>query len=287
VSEGKVSAGQDFYPPPAQIWNNMIDAGRAWADQRFSNGTPEPTRPRQTDLIKLKNTSGALRKKGEILKIDGKAIEDITSESIWLLGVQPTADCYFGILKRPAENNGIEDVHVSGVCTALVNIANVDHTRADVVAGDYVLGSSDSGPIEILYAPDLAEGQEYPQELECVVRFGAVSGDGTPTILFQIIRVLRGVGLNCNAMECEVLNASCGSGVSAGDLVTVYDEMGCVFNSPEYLLYGRRGYAIQMKNFAYRMHDPLIFEPGTEDIAAPTGSCRWAAQNLCCVEEDS
>jgi hypothetical protein len=117
-------------------------------------------------------------------------------------------------------------------------------------------------------------------------RGGGGSG-GTPTILFQIIRVLRGVGLNCNAMECEVLNASCGSGVSAGDLVTVYDEMGCVFNSPEHLLYGRRGYAIQMKNFAYRMHDPLIFEPGTEDIAAPTGPCRWSAQNLCCVEEDS
>ena len=90
--------------------------------------------------------------------------------------MQPTADCYVGILKRPAENNAIEDVHVSGVCTALVNIANVDHTRADAVAGDYVLGSSDSGPIEILYAPELAEGQEYPQELECVVRFGSASG---------------------------------------------------------------------------------------------------------------
>jgi hypothetical protein len=112
-------------------------------------------------------------------------------------------------------------------------------------------------------------------------------GTGAHSIMFRIIRVLRGVGLNCNAMECEVLNASCGSGVSAGDIETVYDEIGCVFNAPEHLLYDRRGYAIQMKNFAYRIHDPLIFEPGTESIAAPTGSCRWAAQNLCCVEEDS
>jgi hypothetical protein len=110
-------------------------------------------------------------------------------------------------------------------------------------------------------------------------------GGGTPSILFEIIRVLRGAGLNCNAMECEILNSSCGSGVSVGDIVTVYDEMGCVFNAPEHLLISRRGYAIKMSNFTYRIQDPLIFEVGTEDIAAPEGSCRWSAQNLCCVEE--
>jgi hypothetical protein len=118
----------------------------------------------------------------------------------------------------------------------------------------------------------------------------AVSGGSGPHhILFVILRVLRGVGLNCNAMECEVLNVSCGgeSVASIGDIVTVYDEMGCVFNAPEILLIGRRGYAKQMSNPIYRMHDPLVFEPGTEDIAAPTGKCRWAADRLCCVEEDT
>jgi hypothetical protein len=90
-------------------------------------------------------------------------------------------------------------------------------------------------------------------------------------------------------MECEVLNVSCGgqSVASIGDIVTVYDEIGCVFNAPEILLIGRRGYAKQMSNPIYRMHDPLVFEPGTEDIAAPTGKCRWAADRLCCVEEDT
>jgi hypothetical protein len=173
VSEGKVSPGDIFQPPPAAIWNNMVDAGRAWADQRFSNSTPEPTRPRQTDLIKLKNTSGALRKKGEILKIDGKAIEDITSESIWLLGVEPTADCYFGILKRPAENNAIEDAHVSGVCMARVNVTNANHDCAVPSDSSYVLQSSFAGPVSLLYVPDLdeSEDEEYPIEKECVVLF--------------------------------------------------------------------------------------------------------------------
>ena len=113
-------------------------------------------------------------------------------------------------------------------------------------------------------------------------------GGGTPTILFEVVRVLRGVGLNCNAMECDILNVSCSEiSVSAGDTVTVYDEIGCVFNAPEHLLLGRRGYAIKMSNPSYRMNDPLIIESGTEDIAAPSGSCRWCAQTLCCVEEET
>jgi hypothetical protein len=175
VSEGKVSPGDIFQPPPAAIWNNMVDAGRAWADQRFSNSTPEPTRPRQTDLIKLKNNSEAPRKKGEILKIDGKAIEDITGESIWLLGVEPTADCRFGILKYPADGSeeagDVVDCHVSGACIARVNVTNEFHTHAVAVDGEYLLQSSFGGGVEILFAPPIPEEDEYPQELDCVVRF--------------------------------------------------------------------------------------------------------------------
>jgi hypothetical protein len=260
----------------------MVDAGRAWADGRFSSPSPNPIRPRETDMIKVKNTSGAVRRLGEILRISGKAIETVTDENKWLLGVEPTDDGYFGILKEPAASNSLASLQVSGCCMALVNVTDADHTRATSADSDYVLQSGDDGPIEILFAPD------GTGEKTCVVRFSSVGGGGgATTILFEIVRVLRGVGLNCNAMECEVLNVSCGgSGVAVGDLVAVYDERGCVFNSPEHLLYGRRGYAIQMKNFAYRMHDPLQFEAGTEDIAAPTGACRWAAQNLCCVEEE-
>lgn len=112
------------------------------------------------------------------------------------------------------------------------------------------------------------------------------AGSGTETVLFEIVRIERGVGLNCNAMECEVLNISCKSSlVAIGDLITVYDEIGCVFNAPQHLLIGMRGYAIRMDNPDYAQDEPLVFEEGTEDIAAPTGACRWAAQTLCCVEE--
>ena len=163
---GKASSGSPFRPPPAQIWNNMVDAGNAWAIDQLSNGVPNPTRPRATDIIKLQNTSGASRRLGEVLKIEGKAITTVSDEHIWLLGVEPTADCYFGILKRPMLDDEIDQVQVSGCCMALIDITNEDHTRADVVAGSYVLESSDSGPLEILYAP------AGTGEKECVVRFG-------------------------------------------------------------------------------------------------------------------
>jgi hypothetical protein len=117
-------------------------------------------------------------------------------------------------------------------------------------------------------------------------QIGEGGGSGGETILFEIIRPLRGVGVDCNAMECEVLNVSCGlASPSIGALVPVYDELGCVFNAPEALLNGKRGYATRMSNPQYG-NDPLTITPGTEGISEPTGVCRWSVQVMCCVEED-
>lgn len=131
----------------------MVDAGRAWADSRLNGGAPNPIRPRETDIIKAKNTSGAARRLGEILRISGKAIETVTDENKWLLGVEPTDDGYFGILKEPAVNNGLASLQVSGCCMALVNVTDETHTRATAVEGEYVLQSGGNGPIELMYAP--------------------------------------------------------------------------------------------------------------------------------------
>lgn len=162
---GKRSSGSRFSPPPASIWNSMIDAGRAFADNQLSGKPPQLTPPRDTDIIKIRNDSGELRRRGEILKIAGNALEDVVAEHIWLLGVEPTTDCYFGILKEAVDDEIVGPVHVSGCCVALVDVVDVEHTRAIVVEEEYVLRSSHTGPIEILYAP------EETGEAECVVRF--------------------------------------------------------------------------------------------------------------------
>lgn len=179
-TEGKASSGSPFRPPPAVIWNNMIEAGRAWADGRLSNESPPPTRPRESDIIKVRNDSGAARRKGEILRIEGSALTDVVDEHIWLLGVEPTAEGYFGILKRPCETSAVESLQVSGCCLALVTISDLSHTRAKAADGSYVLESSDDGPVEILYAPD------GTGEKECVVRFAGSGGGGGHEIWFSI-----------------------------------------------------------------------------------------------------
>jgi len=194
MAEGKVSPGDDFNPPPAVIWNNMVDAGRAWADSRLNAGAPNPIRPRETDIIKAKNTSGAARRLGEILRISGKAIETVTDENKWLLGVEPTDDGYFGILKEPAAISGIASLQVSGCCMALVNVTDADHKRATSAVGEYVLQSGDEGPIEILFAPD------GTGEKTCVVRFAGGGGSGgTHEIWFTIESVV------CNADNSKTL----------------------------------------------------------------------------------
>ena len=165
MSEGKVSPGQDFNPPPARIWNNMVDAGRAWADGQLNQNAGAPTRPRRADCIKIKNTSGASRKLGEVLELDGKAIETVTEENKWLIGIEPTGDGYIGILKEPIEDDGIADLQVSGCCMALVNVTDENHTRAMPVENEYVLQSGSSGPFELMFAPT------GTGEKTCLVKF--------------------------------------------------------------------------------------------------------------------
>jgi hypothetical protein len=181
----------------------------------------------------------------------------------------------------PIETNKYGWAYRYGVVVMLGDPPAVPVSTYQPVVDEWTIAEGD-GPFMVF-------GEHGDEDGQLIGRFAGGGGSGPATILFEIVRVLRGVGLNCNAMECEVLNVSCKgpSGVSIGDLVAVYDEIGCVFNAPEYLLLGRRGYAIQMSNPVYRLQDPLIFEPGTEDIAAPVGSCRWSAQTLCCIEEQT
>lgn len=170
---GKASPGSPFIAPPATIWNNMVDAGRAWADGQLNNGAPTPNRSRPTDLVRIKNDCGVDRARGEILLISGKAITELSEESIWLLGDTPAADGYFAILKEPIQSGDIGVAQVSGCCLAKIDIRSTSHNRARQVSGQYTLESAADGPIEITHSPGTTG------EVECVVRFaggGSVFG---------------------------------------------------------------------------------------------------------------
>jgi hypothetical protein len=212
---GKASPGSPFVPPPAVIWNNMVDAGRAWADSQLSNGAPPPSRPRPTDLIRIKNDCGADRDRGEILLISGKAITDLAEESIWLLGDTPTADGYFAILKEPIQSGDVGTAQVSGCCLATIDVIDIDHTRAKPSAGDYVLESSTDGPIEILYSPGTTGEQE------CVVRFGSSGGGGGSLFRFELTADFT-TGTTVAATIKSMAGSTVGTGISLADPEAIF-----------------------------------------------------------------
>ena len=175
-SNDKASPGQPFKAPPATVWNGMVDAGNAYRAGLLSNGTPERKKRFQTDVVSLLNSSGSDRARGEILRFNGKSIEELDNDFLWLVGDVPTADGFFGILREPIQDDAVGLVQVSGCCMATIDVSDTGHTYAIPVAGDYLLASADAGPIEIIYKPS------GTGELECVVRFAGVSGGGGTTL---------------------------------------------------------------------------------------------------------
>jgi hypothetical protein len=168
----KASPGQPFKAPPAEVWNGMVDAGNAYRNSLLSTATPDRKKRSQTDVISLLNSSGGDRARGEILRFNGKALEELDNDFIWLVGSAPTDDDFFGILREPIEDGEVGLVQVSGCCMATVGITDADHTHAKSASGDYVLASDTEGPLEILYKPS------GTGDLECVVRFASSGGGG-------------------------------------------------------------------------------------------------------------
>lgn len=131
--------------------------------------------PISTDKIKVKNDTSETRRLGEVLEIDNEILIDIVDpEHLWQLGIAPTLTHPFGILRKHVKAGQIEELQVSGVCKALVNMLDITHQYASVKCGVYVLESSVRGPVRILYQPD-ATGEQ-----ECIVLF---TGIETATIM--------------------------------------------------------------------------------------------------------
>lgn len=223
---GKASPGQPFKAPPAEIWNGMVDAGDAYRAARLSSGDPAPSRPRDTDIVKLRNGGSVARKRGEIMLIvrSFKAITDLSDESIWLDGATPTANGHFAILKEPIEVNSVGRAQVSGCCMALVNVTDGTHNKAKSILGSFTLQSSTDGPIDILYTPS------GTGEFDCVVRFGGSGGGGRP-VAFELTTNWSSLTATCDIVSPTDLVAT---GVTIGDPLGVFAGTGT----------GGRGYAL-------------------------------------------
>src|SRR4051794_23423062 len=83
-------------------------------------------------VAKVKSSSGADRRRGEILEFSDFAIDDGEAEqnNLWFIGGNPLMANGFGILSRAIPSNEIDDCQIVGVCFALVNMVSASHKYA-------------------------------------------------------------------------------------------------------------------------------------------------------------
>lgn len=179
----KVRPGEDV-TFSAAVWNAMIDAARAARDGGGGTGGARTT-PRDGDIVRVRNDSGADLARRSVLGLDGPIFTPADSEDAFLRevtfkGVTPTGDHQgkFCILLEPAPQNRVVRAYVGGVAQVKLHVADPAHTCADVSAGDTsALLTSDDGSAQVLWKDSGA----YGAAVWSLVRFGAGCGSAGKT----------------------------------------------------------------------------------------------------------
>jgi len=148
----KVSAGQPI-PRSANLWNNIIGCANDYALRQLGQPGSQFSQPIATEVVKIKNSSGAQVRRGEVLEISGFLLTDVVRESLWFDGDTPDGTRAFVVALQDIPGGSIDRAQVSCVCVALVNVTDAGHGYAVVEDGEPVAQSAESGPIRILYKP--------------------------------------------------------------------------------------------------------------------------------------
>ena len=149
----KIKAGDNAIS--AREFNRHVDAAD-FLQSNFGLGIPGAPKSvgRGANFVAVKNSSGGLRRQGELLEFTGLDLTDLTSRELMLVGGSPSLANAFGILQAPiASGERSELCQVAGTCVALVNMASASHKFARVTSATYVLQSVALGPVRILFSP--------------------------------------------------------------------------------------------------------------------------------------
>ena len=216
----KVRAGQAFRPPSMTDHNLIADMAEWYRSKILGEGgsTGNPLIP--TDIIKVKNSSGAARRQGEVLEtvITGLLVTDVEAGSLWIDADLPSDLVRWGILRHELPDDEIGEMQVSGACKAIVDIQTSGDPRAGPMGASAVLESGATGPLKILYAP-AATGEQ-----DCIVLF-----HDEPTVLASIAIRTRAAGVPgriANAMGsavCDVLEIGAGAELCFRSTATIYN----------------------------------------------------------------
>jgi hypothetical protein len=166
----KVTKGEAWRPDSADDHN--IKARTADAYRRGVEFTPDREHLIDPCRIWVKNTSGTDRRQFECLELSETIVlNKIQAHQLFIDGIEPTGeDIPFAVLLEPEpDGSGFRRGQVAGLCPAWVDVVDTDHVRAYLPSGEYVLKSSDAGPVAIVQKP-VATGEQL-----CVILFQAES----------------------------------------------------------------------------------------------------------------
>ena len=95
------------------------------------------------------------------------------------------------------------------------------------------------------------------------------------TVIFRPFEVCPGIGFTCDCVVATVVTAGCGSNLSPGDEIQVWDITQDNFLMPPELLFNSIGFARYYK----------IQEPSGNRPPGLEGDCRWVVEKMACVEQ--
>ena len=155
----RVSPGQPLKTSPlrkASVVNNVLDSADAYLRSQLGKPAEGSGLAMPTDLVKVKNLTGADRAEGDVVQLGNLLLtSDPSNRHPWFQGnaVAAPADSKFAILRQPLAQNAIGFAQVSGICLARVNVAATTDLFASPVASSSTLSSGASGPVELLNVP--------------------------------------------------------------------------------------------------------------------------------------
>lgn len=211
----KATPGKPLITGPigsATFQNNLVDMVDWW--KRTVRGDPRRALPVAipTDVIKVKNITGADRSAGQVLELGTLVLTTLERRNIWFNADTPshTVGRSYCILPRPIPANEIDDAHISGVCVAKVNIIATTDRYAFVETSSNVLKSGKTGQFKLL-GPVTATGEQ-----SVAVTF---ADDGRPVRLCKpVSNISKGASGSITLYDGE----------TAGQTVTAKAVMGAV-----------------------------------------------------------
>jgi hypothetical protein len=152
MANGKISRGDIWKVPPADDWNNAIEAGAEHASGKLHQPGQRVFLPTPTDIVQVRNDTGSNLARGDSICIADFLLTDIDPEYLWFTGEQATtANKPCGILLDPIPDGEIGRVQMPGPCCfAKIDNDYADHPYAHPVAGEDHLSTTWYGHARIL-----------------------------------------------------------------------------------------------------------------------------------------